>query len=136
MILRIFFENYLFLHTLISRKKIAAENAMLHRRTTLVIDTDSATKALIKAKPAKAHEARRVKDEKDKQLEQVSKKAELEVRRFHHQRLSELKSSLVSYAEGQLKVAKENHKALSDCAQKLRDFPLPHVNASSLSRPE
>jgi len=115
---------------------VEAENAMLHRRTTLVIDTDSATKALIKAKPAKAHEARRVKDEKDKQLEQVSKKAELEVRRFHHQRLSELKSSLVSYAEGQLKVAKENHKALSDCAQKLREFPLPHVNASSLSRPE
>ena len=55
---------------------------MLHRRTTLVIDTENATKTLIKAKPAKAHEARRIKDEKDKQLEQVSKKAELEVRRF------------------------------------------------------
>ena len=61
---------------------LEAENSMLHRRTTLVIDTENATKTLIKAKPAKAHEARRIKDEKDKQLEQVSKKAELEVRRF------------------------------------------------------
>ena len=100
------------------------------------METEAATKALTKAKPAKAHEARRIKDEKDKQLEQVSKKAELEVRRFHSQRLSELKSALVSYAEGQLKVAKDTHQALSDCTQKLREFPLPQVNANSLSRPE
>ena len=115
---------------------LEAENAMLHRRTTLVMETEAATKALTKAKPAKAHEARRIKDEKDKQLEEVSKKAELEVRRFHSQRLSELKSALVSYAEGQLKVAKDTHQALSDCTQKLREFPLPQVNANSLSRPE
>ena len=54
----------------------------------------------------------------------------------HHQRLSELKSALVNYAEGQLKVAKENQSLISENIKKLREFPLPHVNASSLNRPE
>lgn len=115
---------------------VDAEMAMLHRRTTLVIEVDSATKALSKAKPAKAHALRKVMEDKEKALEQVSKTAELETRRFHHQRLAELKSSLVKYAEGQLKVAQDSYKALSEYADKMRDFPLPQVTAESLSKPE
>lgn len=65
---------------------VDAEMAMLHRRTTLVIEVDSATKALSKAKPAKAHALRKVMEDKEKALEQVSKTAELETRRFHHQK--------------------------------------------------
>lgn len=115
---------------------VEAEAAMLHRRTTLVLEVDTATKAFVKAKPAKAHTLRKVKEDKEKMLEQVSKTAELETRRFHHQRLAELKTSLVKYAESQLRVAQDSYKALSDNTLKLREFPLPQIAAGSLSKPE
>ena len=115
---------------------VEAENAMLHRRTTLVMEVDSATKALVKAKPAKAHAVRKLKEDKEKMLEQGSKTAEMESRRFHHQRLAEFKATLVKYAEGQLRVAQDTYKALSENTLKMRDFPLPNVNAGSLNKPE
>ena len=115
---------------------VEAENAMLHRRTTLVMEVDNATKALVKAKPAKAHHFRKLKEEKEQMLEQVSKTAEMESRRFHHQRLAEFKATLVKYAEGQLRVAQDTYKTLSDHTLKMREFPLPKVNAGSLSKPE
>ena len=40
---------------------LEAENAMLHRRTGLFLEVESATKALTKAKAAKAHAARKLK---------------------------------------------------------------------------
>jgi hypothetical protein len=113
-----------------------SEMAMLHRRTNLVIEVDNARKGLAKAKPAKAHALRKVKEDKDKELESVSKTAELETRRFHHQRLAELKATLIKYAEGQLKVAQDTYSALSDCSLKMRDFPLPTVATGSLHKPE
>ena len=40
---------------------LEAENAMLHRRTGLFLEVESATKALSKAKASKAHAARKLK---------------------------------------------------------------------------
>lgn len=121
------FANYLRLWT----AYLESENSMLHRRTCLVIDADNASKALVKAKPAKAQAARRLKEEKEHELEQVSRTAEMETRRFHQQRLSEMKDSLIQYTEGQIKAAKDAHNALAQCILKMRDFPLPSVNAVS-----
>jgi hypothetical protein len=115
---------------------LEAENAMLHRRTALVIETEGVTKAMLKAKPAKVQAARRLKEDKDKELEQVSKAAEMETRRFHHQRLAEMKAALISYAEGQIKAAHDTHRALSQSVLKMREFPLPTAIAGDLSRPE
>ena len=62
-------------------------------------------------------------------MSQVSKTAELETRRFRHQRLAELKMTLIKYAEGQLSNANQIHTSLSDCVLKMRDFPLPSSQA-------
>merc|ERR1712223_1180260 len=114
---------------------VDSETAMLHRRTALFVEVETATKALLKAKPTKAHALRKVKEDKETLLEQVSRTAELETRRFHHQRLAELKMTLIKYAEGQLRVAQESYKALAENTLKMRDFPLPSVNNSSLNKP-
>jgi len=115
---------------------VDAETAMLHRRTGLFVEVENATKALSKAKPAKAHALRKVKEDKEILLEQVSRTAELETRRFHHQRLAELKLTMIKYAEGQLRVAQDSYKALAESTLKMRDFPLPSVTSKSLSKPE
>ena len=71
-------------------------------------------------------------------MTQVSKTAELETRRFHHQRLTEMKLALVKYAEGQLANAHQSRTNLSDCVLKMRDFPLPSVSdtVNVLHKPE
>ena len=71
-------------------------------------------------------------------LNQVSKTAEMETRRFHHQRLTELKLALIKYAEGQLVNANESKGSFHDSVLKMRDFPLPsQANASNaLHKPE
>ena len=79
---------------------------------------------------------RKVKKDKEILLEQVSRTAELETRRFHHQRLAELKLTMIKYAEGQLRVAQDSYKALAESTLKMRDFPLPSVTSKSLSKPE
>ena len=112
------------------------ETAMLHRRTALFVELENATKALSKSKPAKAHALRKVKEDKETLLEQVSRTAELETRRFHHQRLAELKVTLIKYAEGQLRVAQDSYKALSESTLKMRDFPLPSARTTELNKPE
>ena len=43
---------------------VDAKSAMLHRRTGLLVEVENATKALAKAKPAKAHALRKVKEDK------------------------------------------------------------------------
>jgi hypothetical protein len=84
-------ENYLVLWT----GYLESENAMLQRRSNILVEADKAAKALAKAKPNKVAVAKMLKDDRDQELESCSKFANLEVRRFHQQRLSEMKETLV-----------------------------------------
>jgi hypothetical protein len=84
-------ENYLVLWT----SYLESENSMLQRRSNTIAEVDKASKALAKAKPNKMAVAKLLKDDKDLELESCSKLANLEVRRFHQQRLSEMKETLV-----------------------------------------
>ena len=84
-------ENYLVLWT----GYLESENSMLQRRSNILVEADKASKALAKAKPNKVAVAKMLKDDRDQELESCSKLANLEVRRFHQQRLSEMKETLV-----------------------------------------
>jgi ribosomal protein L30E len=68
---------------------------MLQRRSSIISDVDKANKALAKAKPNKVAVAKMLRDDKDQELESCTKLASLEVRRFHQQRLFEMKETLV-----------------------------------------
>jgi ribosomal protein L17 len=57
------------------------ENAMLLRRTCLMVEKEATVKALAKAKPAKAEVAKIVKEAKEKEFEDVSKTATGEIRK-------------------------------------------------------
>ena len=108
---------------------VSEESAMLQRRATLVHEVDVANRALAKAtisgKPAKTAAALAIKEQRDKDLKSATAQGETEVRRFHQQRLSEMKESLTSYAQEQLKVAKDTHKKLEKCLVGLKGFELP-----------
>ena len=105
------------------------ENAMLERRTSLVVETEAAAKALTKAtlagKAAKTAAALTTKEDKERDLKSATKMAEVEIRRFHQQRLGEMKESLIAYTEGQIRAAREAHQKLASCVNKMKQFELP-----------
>ncbi len=57
-----------------------AENAMLLRRTCLMVEKEAAVKAMVKAKPAKMEAAKLIKEAREKDFEAVSKTATGEIR--------------------------------------------------------
>ena len=107
------------------------ENAMLERRTDLVVETEAAAKALTKAtlagKAPKTAAALNVKEDKERDLKSATKMAEVEVRRFHQQRLGEMKESLIAYTEGQIRAAREAHQKLATCVDVMKQFELPNT---------
>lgn len=106
---------------------LEAENAMLLRRTCLMVERESAARAFARAKPAKLDQLRLAKEEREDEFERCSKTASSEMRRFHQRRLMEMRDTLVQYTEGQIKCARGAYDELSRCVLKLRDFPLPQV---------
>ena len=105
------------------------ENAMLERRNNLAVEAEAAAKALTKAtlagKAPKTAAALTVKEDKERDLKSATKMAEVEVRRFHQQRLGEMKETLVAYTEGQIRAAREAHQKLASCVDKMKQFELP-----------
>ena len=64
-------------------------------------------------------------------MKSATKMAEVEIRRFHQQRLGEMKESLIAYTEGQIRVAKDAHQRLAMCVTKMKQFELPRKLESS-----
>ena len=62
--------------------------------------------------------------------------AEIEIRRFHQQRLGEMKESLIAYTEGQIRAAKDAHQRLAVCVAKMKQFELPRRLESSAANPD
>ena len=120
--------NYLTLWT----SYMNEENAMLERRNDLVIEADAAAKALTKAtlagKAAKTAAALNLKEDKERDLKASTKMAEVEIRRFHQQRLGEMKESLIAYTEGQIRAARDAKQKLSLCVEKMKSFELPSAS--------
>ena len=81
-----------------------SENAMLAKRATLVSTVESAAKSLAKktGRGISTPSLRRLTEEKEANLENCNRRARSEVRRFHQKRLTEMRDSLVHYAEGQV----------------------------------
>ena len=122
--------NYLTLWT----SYMGEENAMLERRNDLVLEAEAAAKALTKAtlagKAAKTAAALNLKEDKERDLKASTKMAEVEIRRFHQQRLGEMKESLIAYTEGQIRAARDAKQKLSLCVEKMKSFELPAESES------
>lgn len=111
-------------------RMLEAENAMLLRRTCLMVDWEAASKAVEKARPNREEAAKAVRDEAEKEFNDCTTVAKGEVKLFHQRRLQEFRQSVLYYVEGQIKCGRENHSALANCLNKIKDFPLPQVKES------
>lgn len=106
------------------------ENAMLLRRTCLMVEHENACKAVEKARPNREEAAKTIRDEAEKEFQECTEVAKSEIKAFHQRRLSEFRQSMLYYVEGQIKCSRENYSALSNCLNKIKDFPLPQVKES------
>lgn len=118
--------SYLELYT----RCLEAENAMLLRRTCLMVESDSADRAVEKARPNREEAAREVQKEAELAFQECSQVARGEVKQFHQRRLQEFRQALVYYVEGQIKCSKESQASLANCLNKMKDFALPQVKES------
>jgi len=109
---------------------LEAENAMLLRRTCLMVEWENAAKALDKARPNREDAAKTVLEEAEKEFQECSEVAKGEIKQFHQRRLHEFRQSLIFYVEGQIKCSRENHSSLTNCLNKMKDFSLPQVKES------
>merc|ERR1712080_497772 len=109
---------------------LEAENAMLLRRTCLMVEWENASKAADKARPNREEAARVVRDDAEKEFIECSEVAKEEVKLFHQRRLQEFRQSVLYYVEGQIKCGRENRSSLANCLNKMKDFPLPQVKDS------
>ena len=71
-----------------------------------------------------------VRNEAEKEFVECSEVAKKEIKAFHNRRLSEFRQSLLYYVEGQVKCYRDNHSALTNCLNKMKDFKLPEVKDS------
>ena len=75
------------------------ENAMLLRRTCLMLDWEAGVRAVDKARPNREEAARAVRDEAEKEFLDCSKMARAEIKAFHNKRLADFKQALLYYVE-------------------------------------
>jgi len=118
--------SYLDLYT----RCLEQENAMLLRRTCLMVEHDNACKAVEKARPNREEAAKSIRDEAEKEFKECTDVARSEIKAFHQRRLAEFRQSMLYYVEGQIKCSRENYSALSNCLNKIKDFQLPEVKES------
>jgi len=106
------------------------ENAMLLRRTCLMLEWENACRQVDKARPNREEAAKAAREEAEKEFLGCSEVAKAEIKAFHNKRLAEFRQAIMYYAEGQLKCYRENHSALSNCLNKMKDFQLPQLKDS------
>lgn len=106
------------------------ENAMLLRRTTLMVDWEAACRAVDKARPNREEAAKTVRNEAEKEFLDCSEVSKAEIKAFHQRRLSEFRQALLYYVEGQVKCYRDNQAALTNCLNKMKDFKLPELKDS------
>lgn len=75
------------------------ENAMLLRRTCLMLDWEAGVRAVDKARPNREEAARAVRDEAEKEFLSCSETARAEIKAFHNKRLADFKQALLYYVE-------------------------------------
>ncbi|XP_041357447.1 sorting nexin-6-like [Gigantopelta aegis] len=85
---------------------------MLLRRTCLLIDYEDANKALDKAKPPKLQAAEEQKEAAEKAYENCTENARREMKLFLQQRLLSFEEGMTSFAESQIKTARDTYTLL------------------------
>jgi len=118
--------NYLEMYS----RCVEQENAMLLRRTCLMVDWETNCKLVDKARPNREEAAKATRDESEKEFINCSEVAKSEIKAFHSKRLAEFRQALTDYVEGQIKCYQENHMALSNCLSKMKEIQLPQVKDS------
>jgi len=111
-------------------RAVEAENAMLLRRTGLMVEHENACKAVEKARPNREESAKAIRDDAEKEYLECTEVARTEIKSFHQKRLSEFRQSLLYYVEGQLRCYRENYSTVNGCLGKMKEFPLPQVKQS------
>ncbi|XP_046574369.1 sorting nexin-32-like [Haliotis rubra] len=85
---------------------------MLLRRTCLLVEYEDANKALDKAKPLKRQAAEEAKQTAEKSYEVCSDNARREMKTFLQQRILSTQESLVTFAESQMRTARDTYTLL------------------------
>ncbi|XP_023345391.1 sorting nexin-5 [Eurytemora carolleeae] len=106
---------------------VEAENSMLLRRTSLMVEAESAARGVEKAKPNREEAAKLIRDEAEREFVECSELAKSEITAFHSKRIQDFKLALLHYVEGQIKCARENYKASAQCLETMKKFPINKV---------
>ncbi|KAK3730523.1 hypothetical protein QZH41_017232, partial [Actinostola sp. cb2023] len=93
---------------------------MLFRRTCKLVEFENAVKALEKAKPQKKEQCESVKDEAETAYNNITELAAIEMKRFNHQRVLAIQSSLTNYAESRIKNGRDTYAILAKLLNDVR----------------
>ncbi|XP_006813466.1 sorting nexin-6-like [Saccoglossus kowalevskii] len=98
-----------------------SEKEMLFRRTCKMIDLETATKNLEKAKPQKRDAADDAKKDAEVVFERISEVAKKEIVHYHTERVLEFQKALILYAEAKIKTARDTYALLARSMNKLKE---------------
>ncbi|MGH0188487.1 UNVERIFIED_CONTAM: hypothetical protein FKN15_030140 [Acipenser sinensis] len=84
-----------------------AEKEMLFRRTCKLVDVETANKNLGQAKPHKKAAMEDIKKAADKEFDEISGMAKVEIQRYHRERVRAFQKALIELSDSQLQTARE-----------------------------
>ncbi|XP_058844853.1 sorting nexin-6-like isoform X1 [Acipenser ruthenus] len=84
-----------------------AEKEMLFRRTCKLVDVETANKNLGQAKPHKKAAMEDIKKAADKEFDEISGMAKVEIQRYHRERVRAFQKALIELSDSQLQSARE-----------------------------
>ncbi|XP_070559662.1 sorting nexin-6-like [Ptychodera flava] len=99
-----------------------SEKEMLYRRTCKMIDLETATKNLEKAKPQKRDAAEDVKKDAEAAFDKISDVAKKEIVKYHRERVLAFQKALILYAEAKVKTARDTYALLARDLKKLKEM--------------
>ncbi|XP_036367506.1 sorting nexin-5 [Octopus sinensis] len=95
---------------------------MLFRRTCLLVDFENANRLLEKAKPPKKQQAEEKKESSCKAFESCSEVAQNELKSFIRQRLTDSQEGFISFAETQIKTARNTYALLAKHVRVIKEI--------------
>ncbi|XP_041081156.1 sorting nexin-5 isoform X2 [Polyodon spathula] len=84
-----------------------AEKEMLFRRTCKLVDVETANRNLGQAKPHKKAAMEDIKKAADREFDEISGMAKMEIQRYHRERVRAFQKALIELSDSQLQTARE-----------------------------
>ncbi|UYV79582.1 CERK [Cordylochernes scorpioides] len=100
------------------------EKEMLLQRTCLLVDYETANKALDRAKPNKLEAAQQAKLAAEKAFEDCSDVARQEIKRFHRRRVRTFQEHLEKFAESKVRTSRDLYAMLTHSLGRLKTFDI------------